>query len=330
MGAFVAGAVAGPLDKAKVGAGAKWVVHVDVEAAMKSTTGKFVAEHRAALDLEPIEEFKKKSGLDAFKDIKDVTVYGTTDVMDQAVALVRGTKAVEAAVEKLMAEDKTVERTESDGKTVYSWTEDGSKRFGQLRKQGEDRVFVVSQGREVLVGALSVLDGGSPSVAGQKEGVMSHAPREGAIVYIAARGFDGVAPKSMPKVLRSAREATGEFGEDAAGMYGDLWIKADAADDVKDIAEFARGMLATGRMATKGDDELKEIHEVLKGIAIEAKGDVLTASIRISKELLTSALDDLKTELEQEKPKPAIEKTSKEEKPEPKKTTKKAKDAEKK
>jgi hypothetical protein len=313
VGLAVACAIAGPLDKTRVDATAKWLVHADVEAVMASRAGRFIAEHRAEFDLEPIEEFRKKTGVDAFKDIKDVTVYGTTDSPDEAVAVIHGTAKLEAAVDALMGEDKTVEKVQLGGRAVYKWVEDGTARFGYLKVVGgEGRAFLVSQKADHLERALKVMDGGEASLATVKAGPLAGSPRKGAMVYLAVSEL-GAVGEDAPKVLQNAKEVRAEFGEDEGGLYGELKLKAGAAEDVRNMADFGRGLLALGRMASSGDPELKDFAKVIDGVKIDVSGTELTASFRIGKELLDAALSEIKDHQKREA-QPAIEKTSKEEK----------------
>lgn len=301
VGVCVSVAAAGPLEKGRVDKAAAWVVHVDVEGAVKSTAGKFVVEHRKSLDLEPLDEFKKHTGLDVFTDIKDVTVYGLTAEFDRGVALVRGTGAFEAAMQRLAAEEKSVERVEVGGRQLISWKEGGTKRYGFMKADGDAKLLVVAQHVESLEGAIKVLEGKAESGAQEKVGVFAKTPRRGTIVFFAATAVDTMAGEEAFKMLKSAREIRAELGEDRDGMYAAVQVVAAGPDDIQDIAGLANGMISVGKMAMRGEPEMKDMLEVLQGIKIEAKGNVLSGSARISKELLTAALEDARAEIEKEK-----------------------------
>jgi hypothetical protein len=294
VGVGVACAFAGPLNKGRVDAEAKWVVHADLDAVMASRTGRFIAAHKAEMDLGPLEEFKKKTGLDAFRDIHGVTVYGTTESPDEAVAIIHGNDKVESAVNALMAGDETVAKVELGGRAVFRWTEDGSDRYGYLKRgDGNSHMFVVSKASSQLERALKVMDGGGASMATVKDGPMASLPRRGAMVYVVMRDLDSAAAFG-PKILRTAKNARAELGEDEEGLYGELRITAGEAEDAKNIADFGRGLIALGKMASQGDPELKDLVQVMEGIKLEAKGTELMASFRIGNELLDAALLELK------------------------------------
>jgi hypothetical protein len=309
VGVGVACALAGPLNKGRVDAEAKWVVHADLEAVMASRTGRFIALHKAEMDLGPLEDFKKKTGLDAFTDIRDVTVYGMTGSPEEAVAIINGNEKVEAAVDALMKEDETVSKVELGGRTVYRWTEDGSDRYGYLKRgDGESRMFVVSKAAPQLERALSVMDGGTASLVKINEGAMAHTPRRGAMVYVAMRDLDAAAHHA-PKILRTAKEGRAEIGEDAEGLYGELKLTTGLEEDARNIADFGRGLLALGKMASQSDPELKDLAQIMDGVKLEATGTELLASFRIGKDLLDAALAELKAHTQDEGV--TIEKTSK-------------------
>lgn len=319
VGMGVAAALAGPLDKTRVDAKAKWFVHADVEAVMASRAGRFIAEHRAEFDLDPIEDFKKKTGVDAFTDIKDVTVYGITDSPDEAVAVIHGTAKLESAVAALMGEDKTVEKVQLGGRAVYKWVEDGTERYGYLKEvAGGGRAFLVSQRAEHLERALKVMDGGEASLAKVKEGPLAGSPRKGAMVYLAVSELGAVGKGGgAPKVLQTAKDLRAELGEDEGGLYGEMKLNAGEVADVRNMADFGRGLLALGRMAAAGDPELKDFAKVIDGVKIDVSGTELTASFRIGKELMEAALAEIRDHNGRGLGRgegPAIEKTSKEEK----------------
>jgi len=55
-------ALAGPLNKAWVAADAKWVVHIDVEAAMGSLWAICIAEHQGELDIKRSRSSRSRPG----------------------------------------------------------------------------------------------------------------------------------------------------------------------------------------------------------------------------------------------------------------------------
>lgn len=304
--------LAGPLNKAWVGADAKWVVHVDVEAAMGSTVGKCFVEHRKELDLQPLDQFNRFTGLDALKDIKGVTVYGQSPMADAGVVVVVGTANIEESVKRLATQDKTVQKLEADGRTVYQWHEHGEDRFGCLRTTGEsDRMLIVSNSRAELDSAIAVVEGTAEAAAKVTEGSFAANPRAGSVVFLAVRGLDAEMPG--PKVLRTARELNADIGEDAEGLYGDMRLKAATSIDAKNTADFLQGLVAMARMAVRSDPQAKQLATMMDSVSFEAKQEDLTATIRVKHERLKALVDEVRAErLERMKGQTATEKTDQE------------------
>jgi hypothetical protein len=316
MGAAAVQAVAGPLDKGRLDAAARWVVHVDVEAVMRSTTGSFIAEHRTELDLAPLEEFKARTGLDAFRDILDVTIYGTTDSSEDAVVIVRGTASLESAVEEVMKGMPKVERPKIGNRDGYRWLENGTERFGCLLGSADQgpRQFIVSREKARLEQALRVLGQESPSLRSEDDCPMAADPKPGSMVFIAAADMTA-AMANAPRMLRGVKSIRIDMGEDSEGMYGDAVLHTSNESDARTITDFGRGVLAVGRMARSGDLEMKGLSRALDGVKLDVEGPELRVSIRISHEYLRAALSDLKAEAQAlKKDGPAIERTSQENK----------------
>jgi len=70
--------LAGPFQPERVASTAKWVVHLDAEAAMASQVVQSVLQQPdvAAKVAEGVKQVQAVAGLDLTKDIKSVTVYG--------------------------------------------------------------------------------------------------------------------------------------------------------------------------------------------------------------------------------------------------------------
>ena len=132
------------------------------------------------------------------------------------------------------------------------------------------------------------------------------------MVYAAVSDL-GHAAEHAPKVMKSAESVRLDLGEDAAGLYGEVKLRAGSEQDVRNMADFGKGLVALGRMAVAGEDDLKDLAKVMDGVTIDASGLELTASFRIGRDLLNAALDEVKSHHDKGS-KPAIEKTSKEKK----------------
>lgn len=314
LGVVAAGAWAGPLDKGRLDAGTRWVVHIDVEAAMRSTAGKFISEPSTVVNLGPLEEFKARTGLDVFRDILDVTVYGMTDASDDAVAIIRGRAKLEPAVEEVMKELPEVERKTIGGRAGFRWIEDGVARFGCIVGSTPDgpRDFVVAREVARLEQAIQVLSQTAPSLQGAENKTIVLDPKPGSIVFVVAADLSK-AMAHAPKVLRGASNFRMDVGEDGDGMYAEATLGTATETEAETIVDFGRGMLAIGRLACAGESDLKGLSQVIDGVKIETDGPRLKAFIRVGRDVLEAALADVKSEVQAaKKQEPAIEKTSQE------------------
>lgn len=289
--------LAGPLNKAWVAGDAKWVVHVDVEAAMGSTFGRCVAAHQKEMNLEPLNRFNTITGLDALKDIKGCTLYSTSLEADGGVVVVVGTANIEASVKRLAEQDKTVHKVESEGGVLYRWSENGAEKFGCLRTTGQsDRMLIVCGTRAELDSAIQVVEGKAEAALKVEEGAFAAKPGEGSMVFVAVRGIEAAKGAKGPKILRTAREFNADLGENAEGMYGDMRLKAATAADAKNTADFLKGILAMGKMAAGGDPETKQLATMMETVKVEARDTELTARFRVKHDQLTALVDEVRAE----------------------------------
>lgn len=176
--ASLAGAIAGaaPLNVRQVGGDARWVAHLDVE---KLWAGPFGGLLKGELATSPakakIDAVALMFGLDPYKDIRGLTVYGQAPGERQGVMLVHAKLDQERILTFLRAAPGYASKAYKNS-TLHHWTDehDAAKnaaagdRWGAF--QGSD-LIVVGNTEALLKAALDVLNGQRPALkAGEKIG----------------------------------------------------------------------------------------------------------------------------------------------------------------
>jgi hypothetical protein len=247
-------ALAGPIKKKLVGAEARWVFHLDVEAAAASTIGQLaLKEHDAA---EGLAELKTEFGVDLLQDVMGVTAWGSGGDGEDAVVIIHASNVVDQLLED-HAEEAHLEHVEADGYELLRWTDNGQSHYGHVRKtrRGDDRLVFIGKQRDSLLGALRVADGEAEPT--DDDGLIGKAPGEGSFLFFAAPDLAGFlnehAPMGDVPHLDKVRGVRLEAGEAVGDVFAHLDVLTPTGDDARNVTQAAQGLLALGRLVASGE-----------------------------------------------------------------------------
>lgn len=271
-----------PLDTRQVGADAAWVVHLDVEAAMRSRLVSEVMKHPElyGTDMEGLGEAREELGLDPTRDLTGITIWGATDDATGAVVVVTATSAVDGAIEKLRQKETKLAATTEDGRTLYTWTEDGEEAgggesFWATVRPGPlpaERIVVVAGTKAQLLGGLDVLDGKAQNIQPRERELLTRSAKPGSIVYAAATRLPRQAVDGMSRVVKNAQSGALDIGEVGDDLYLDAAVTTKAAEDATNVAQMLQGLVAMGRMMAQGDPEAAPLADLLSNVQVGSQG----------------------------------------------------------
>jgi hypothetical protein len=288
----LAPATAEPLRTSWVPAEARWVVHVDVEAAATSTIGRFLVEHRDALSQGEYAQFREKTGVDPATDVKGLTVYGTKCDPADAVAIIVTSSAVDPFLDKLRAEETSYRQIKSGGRVLDAWTEDGCQRYGFTVKQGDRRLLLVSQALPRLERAISVVEGAD---TGGLSAALATLPKEGSILFIAAVDVAEAVKQARTVMFQKMQDLRLDIGEAAGELFGELQVNTPSLQEAKDLKEALEGGIAVARMMAPSRAELQPILDAAASIRFSASETLVVAKFSYdgqkALDMLRSALD---------------------------------------
>ena len=115
---------AAPLDAADVAAGAKWLVHIDFDAARESKLGEHILSQVRKNEhvQKELAKLHDELGIDPQKDLHGATLYGTEFTQHAGVLILYATFDTEKVVGYLRTKpDFAASKTDS-GLDVYTWT----------------------------------------------------------------------------------------------------------------------------------------------------------------------------------------------------------------
>lgn len=298
---------AGPLNREWVDEKASWVVHFDVEAAMRSTVGRFLLANRDKLDLGPLDSVHRQTGFDPLTDLKSVTVYGLRGQPDERIRLIRATPALDTAIERMRQPDILIQAITSGTWSLEAWSRDDWKRFGYVAEGAgeDDRVLIFSGNQAATAQALEVQAGRVPSLADVHDSVMATLPPEGSMFFIAADDVAGLFGAS------TSDSALGQLADDFVLNIGeapsptspgqtdcciDITIKTRSFEEATKLSEVLRGAIAVGRQITRDDPAWSEARKLLDAIGFSTSGTTVTAKGRWSSEMIGVALQSRKNQ----------------------------------
>lgn len=285
-------ALAGPINKKLVGAEARWIFHLDVEAAAASTIGQLALnEHDAA---EGLAELKTEFGVDLLQDVMGVTAWGSGGDGEDAVLIIHASNVVDQLLAD-HAEEAHLEHLEAEGYELLRWTDGDQSHYGHVRKtrRGDDRLVFIGKQRESLLGALRVADG-EAEPAGE-DGLISKSPGEGSFIFFAAPDLAGFlkehAPMGDVPHLDKVRGLRLEAGEADGDVFAHLDVLTATDDDARNVTQAAQGLLALGRLISSGEKEAAEIGKLLDMVSVAGADRTVSVKVRCSADHLEGMLE---------------------------------------
>ena len=218
---------AAPAGPSAVPGDAKWAIHAAPAAFFESELGEAIrASERGERLAARVKLVGRMIGLDPYRDIESVTLYGLGYQRDRGVAVVRGELDREALLTAARANDR-YERLERNGLVVHRWARrgragKGALRFGTFHGDG---TLLIAPDPALLARGVSALESG----AGGDAGLL---PEASAGTYLTAGARDlpekrGRRPRA--RLLRAIRGLSLEVGESGDETF--LRVSAEAADD---------------------------------------------------------------------------------------------------
>lgn len=272
---------AGPLERRLVAADATWVIHIDVEAAVASTIGRV-----ALVDPQVVAglaEARAKYGVDAARDVKGVTLWGSRAEGEDAVIVVHATAAVEDVLAKVRGE-AGFEVADAGGYEVLRWTRDGETAYGHVRRTrvGDDRIVFIAHRRADLVRSLRVADGEEASAA-SPDAILRDTPGAGAIVFVSVPEIATVVPGGMnayaPPIFGKVQGMRFEAGERAGTLFAEGAVTTATSEDAVTVCQAAQGGLALCKLLASNQPESADLVKLADAVQVAAAERTVTFRI---------------------------------------------------
>lgn len=299
-------AQAGPLDQAQVDQKATWLVHIDVEAALRSVLGKYLVSKSSPNFDAGITAFKSRFGIDPRTDLRGITIYGSGADEDTA-GVIAGNENIGAFFEMLPRAGMTEYRLDEESK-VHSWIADGKRCYAAVRSHAgsQSRLAVFSSSEPRLLKSLAVMDGREPALASAEPSAMTEKPREGTILFAVAKDMDqSVSKKARSTVFQRTKSLRVEMGERRAAdgeggheMYVEGVLTSASPESAMQLKNLTLGALAMAQMSLAAVPETTPAAQLMNGVSMETSGSQLVIKCRKSTEKIIEALKNITANLE--------------------------------
>lgn len=271
------------LQKKYVAADAKWLIHLDFKAFIKTRLWDSIYREKKVKINHGNDHFLKEVSFDVLKDLYSVTVYGVDKGDKNAVVLINGVFDIKKVIEKLKSEEKP--ETSKYGKVkVYHWDDDDYGAFIG------SNLLIITHSRVNMEYAIDVVLG---KKQGFKRSALSKRLKEvpgDALLFALAGDLSKMIGKhrKMPMMINSSKMALFLAMERNNDLKLSLKLHTESPEAAKNLMQVGNGLLALAKMS--GED-LKGKEKIINSIMISAKGNIVKAKMFIPSDFIIKNID---------------------------------------
>lgn len=292
------------LDKTRIPASARAVVHLDVEAFVASQMVRKLQElhPEVQVDFDLGEHHPMLRGLQPLREVRSVTFFTgekgfSSNPEEQRVgALVRCSDKVDALLQ--IATGVEQYRLEPlDGWQVHSWSEGDHTVYGAvLPVDGSaERLVLVSNDSRVMSESMAVLQGRGRSLAQGAAGQLSAAPERGAILFAATNqslaSIGEVDPSSM--VARLVQGGVFQLGETQGRVFANLSLTTQEHQDAQRVLSILQGVTAMASLCSEDMQQGQVLQQLASSLRFQSTGNLLYVEFSYDLEQLIRDLQSL-------------------------------------
>lgn len=291
---------AGSLEKKNVAADTKWLLHLDVDALLKSKVGSYV--HEEVLEPKMKQQRNLLEGMFGVSlkpdMVHSVTIYGTSFEKEpqlHAVAMVRTDIDISGIVKKVIEFQNLGDSASgsNSGDKIKSLQSKPFPLYWMKGEKGEDVYFgnpsgnlwLLTLNREKLDNAVSVIQGKSLNIESGSDLKNISSSNQSVLFLAMAKGFNESAPlPPQAQILKMAENASMTLGESGEFLQAQLSMSAQTTEAAAQMAQLAQGMIALVTLSQSENPDALELARNAK-VTQEKTNVSLTVKYPISKAL---------------------------------------------
>lgn len=287
VAALAGGAQGAALNANQVGAGAKWVLHVDADMLRSSAVGKVLMQKlTTGKDNDKLNALAVLTGVDLRKDLSGATLYSASDREQDSVVMLSGRFNTEHLITMIKA-NEAYETQSYHGTTVHSWIDEKkhTRTYGAVLQNGG--LIVMSGGEGSLKAALDAVGGQGPSLAKGNSNGLALGAAGTSIVMASANLASMKNNKPSAQTFKQAQSAAISIGEEGQDAVGKISLTADSPVNAQHLSDAARGILALIMLDDKTDQKTKDAFAASQ---ITVDGSTLNVNIHMPAQVLADAI----------------------------------------
>ncbi len=266
LAAFCSVVTAGPLDKGRISADAKWFLHLDMEQFGPSQTCRILLQDPKGGERlrNLLAHYQGLLGADPLKSISHLTLYGEEITGSRGVALVGGAINSRAVAARL-ATYPSYSNRKNERSLIHRWKDpaSGTELNACLYQSG---LLVVTSDDASMDSALGTLRGARPSLASRKTATLTlPPPAQGSFLVAASAGYAGSAPNPLKAMLlRNTTCAAMQVAESKGILDANIAMDAISTDAAYQIQQVVNGLIVSAAFTdeSSGLAKLAEMSEV--------------------------------------------------------------------
>jgi hypothetical protein len=295
---------ADPFDPAGVPADARYVIHLDMDAARPTQLWDAIDDRLVGNEAfgAKMGQFEMGSGMHFPRDLHDVTVYGRAAGDAAAVVVVHA----KMSREQLMAALQFANNYSSDLFGQYeiaSWDDDNRPLFAAFH---DGATLVIARDEDNVKSALDVMDGKAPRLA--PGDALAAGAKQPALLYVAATDLPSLTPPGArpnpvlkqvdhgwlavtERPASTTRPTTAPAVHDVA-LGVTLTAKSpDAAQQLQASAAGLKAMVGFAAMSDTAAPQVKFAAAALRTLTLTQAGNTISADVSVGVDQLEQAMD---------------------------------------
>ncbi len=282
-----------PFDAQRVPVDAKWVIHIDMDAARHSKTWEAVDDHLANNEgfQSSVAQIEQATGMQFPDDVHDVTLYGRAAGDEAGVVVLHGKIDHNRTIAALqMNPDYT--QTDYGKYQVMSWPDKEKKLFGAFH---DDSTVVVGRTQANIEAALDTMDAKAECV---KEGPLAAGATPQLLVYVAVKDLAGLqrdkdAQSPLLKRISSGWVGLSEKDGNAVVHANLTTATPEMAEQLHTAIEGIKAMVSLAAEGANADPKAKAAANALQTLHPASDGKIVSVDWPIPLDQVTGFIASL-------------------------------------
>ena len=218
---------------------ATWFAHLDVVSLRTSEIGKQLIAELGGDSQRQLRQFERMLNFHPIDDLDSVTVYGTSNDPEKAVALISGTFDTERLTG--IAEDGDGYTPFDHGRTtIHSWKDGGRRIYGAI---SSEKLVMISPEIDLVRMALDVTTGVGNGLS--EENLFGHVTPDQAPIIIASANLSDLGSLNIDSALvRKVESIYVSAGEHGGELHAYAALKTADQRSAKLVDQMLHGVLA--------------------------------------------------------------------------------------